>query len=519
MTLLTKSFACYSCSLREVCHFSHSQMKIRVNTTFATVLEILDSSNKIVCERQEFKFGEHGNYTMYSSSCQIEESSPPVNTDFPIYFAILGILLLTFMLGVVSLVHRNSISSWLGEGFEMLDPLSITPSKRLKSLDTFRGITICFMIFVNYGGGGYWFFKHSPWDGLTVADVIFPWFLFIMGVSLGFTIEKKGITQDFVRRVLNRTILLFLIGMIVINNNRDWKTMRIMGVLQRIALCYLIVVVVRSVTHRRIQETQAMTTQLERCSVCADVFVYIADFVIFLLFALLWVGFIFWLPLGSDCPRGYLGPGGLSLNGTYWNCTGGAARVIDSFVLGDSHMYRHPSCKNVYECSTSFEPEGILGTLTATINVFVGLQVSQVLLIFKRNRAKFLRLITWAIVLFFSGAFFDGTFKKEIGLIPMNKNLWSLSFAFITSSISIVLFAILFMVIDVCNWWDGSPFVFTGKNAIALYVVHVLFRSTFPVQWKVTKEHPNELALHLWGVSFWIIVAFFLHRRRIYLSL
>ena len=55
-------------------------------------------------------------------------------------------------------------------------------TQRVLSLDTFRGISIFIMIFVNYGGGGYWFFQHSPWDGLTVADLVFPWFIWIMGI-------------------------------------------------------------------------------------------------------------------------------------------------------------------------------------------------------------------------------------------------------------------------------------------------------------------------------------------------
>ncbi|KAK0396438.1 hypothetical protein QR680_001714 [Steinernema hermaphroditum] len=339
MVLYAKNAACFSCSLRQVCHFNRATMKLIVNTTYGTVLKLVDHRNNTVCKREEFTFGEHGNYTLRSSTCLIEETSPPVNTDLPIYFAILAILLVTFLLGIFSLVRRNSSSSWFGEGYEALDPL------------------------------------------------------------------------------------------------------------------------------------------------------------------------------------GYVGPGGLSQGGKYWNCTGGAATLIDRFVLGESHIYRNPTCKNVYECSSSFEPEGLLGTLTATINVFIGLQISQILLVFKRSKSKFIRFFAWAAVLFGAGTFLDGTFKPEIGLIPINKNLWSLSFTFVTSAVSIIVFSILFLVIDVCKWWDGSPFTFTGKNAIVLYVAHVLFRETFPVQWKVENEHPSRLALNLWGVAFWIIVGFFMHRRGIYLSL
>lgn len=64
-------------------------------------------------------------------------------------------------------------------------------TKRIKSLDVFRGITIILMVFVNYHGGGYWFFNHAPWDGITFADFVFPWFIFIMGTSSAFAISKN----------------------------------------------------------------------------------------------------------------------------------------------------------------------------------------------------------------------------------------------------------------------------------------------------------------------------------------
>ena len=106
------------------------------------------------------------------------------------------------------------------------------------------------MIFVNYGGGGYWFFAHSAWNGLTVADLVFPWFVWIMGAAMAFSFRgplKRGESKlKMLAKVVRRTIILFVFGLII---NTDGcapvalKNLRIMGVLQRLALSYLAVAV------------------------------------------------------------------------------------------------------------------------------------------------------------------------------------------------------------------------------------------------------------------------------------
>ena len=93
------------------------------------------------------------------------------------------------------------------------------PSRRLRSLDCFRGLTILLMIFVNCGGGGYFFFNHSIWNGLTFADCVFPWFMFIMGVSITISMRsaarKTANKRTLMIGVTRRTILLFLFGLLV----------------------------------------------------------------------------------------------------------------------------------------------------------------------------------------------------------------------------------------------------------------------------------------------------------------
>ncbi|CAF3946129.1 unnamed protein product, partial [Rotaria sp. Silwood1] len=112
--------------------------------------------------------------------------------------------------------------------------------KRLRSLDTFRGFSLMVMIFVNYGGGGYWFFKHSIWNGLTVADLVFPWFTWIMGVSIVFShcsMRAKSVRKRIIfLKICRRTLILFILGLILQGGYSRWVYIRIFGVLQRLAI-------------------------------------------------------------------------------------------------------------------------------------------------------------------------------------------------------------------------------------------------------------------------------------------
>ena len=122
------------------------------------------------------------------------------------------------------------------------------PPKRLLSLDVLRGITIAFMIMVNNNGGaGSWgFMNHAQWNGLTPTDLVFPTFVFVMGASIVFAFESRlarGATRaELARHTVQRAVILFAMGWVV--NNFPffhWQGMRFYGVLQRLAVCYLVV--------------------------------------------------------------------------------------------------------------------------------------------------------------------------------------------------------------------------------------------------------------------------------------
>jgi hypothetical protein len=133
----------------------------------------------------------------------------------------------------------------------------MTPHERLSSLDTFRGISLVLMVFVNYGGGGYWFFEHTAWNGLTVADLLFAWFIWIMGTSMAISFEsqRKRLTPwpTIMYRIIRRTIILFALGVIVSNGVISTDTVRLPGVLQRFAFSFFIVAIILAFTPRRYQ--------------------------------------------------------------------------------------------------------------------------------------------------------------------------------------------------------------------------------------------------------------------------
>src|SRR6478672_8977539 len=122
------------------------------------------------------------------------------------------------------------------------------PSGRLLSLDVARGITIAFMIMVNNNGGtGSWgFMNHAAWNGLTATDLVFPTFVFVMGISVVFAIEARlarGVARrELIRHALQRAVILVLLGIVVNSFPRfELEHIRFYGVLQRIAVCYLAV--------------------------------------------------------------------------------------------------------------------------------------------------------------------------------------------------------------------------------------------------------------------------------------
>uniref|UniRef100_A0A914VNC1 DUF5009 domain-containing protein n=1 Tax=Plectus sambesii TaxID=2011161 RepID=A0A914VNC1_9BILA len=535
--LLEQSTECHNCPLVKVCSLRHSTTKLLVDTTFKSVIAVNNSQGGIInCSPWPVHFGEYGHYnlTINDTSCTISEVRPPVNSHTPIYWAFLAYLTLALVYGTALIcfnrfrrVFTNPRITESDSDRLLVDLAAPVPRKRrLGFLDTFRGICIVIMIFVNYGGGHYWFFKHSSWNGLTLADLVFPWFMFVMGVSMALSFEKAAMSASFSKyrvlvSVVRRSAILFLLGMFVINSNgnkNSWANLRIMGVLQRFAIAYLFVACLRLFSLKTASHIRGMQNNMSSLAgPFVDVLVYWTDYLIVGVLLLIWCLIVFLLPV-PGCPSGYLGPGGLDDGGQFANCTGGAAGYIDRLLLGDSHVHRRPSCYHLYRTTQRFDPEGILGCITSIFTVFLGLQAGQIFLIFESKKMQMKRLWYWAVIYGVGGGILC-KFSQNDGFLPVNKNLWTPSFALVLSSLALLIISVLYYTIDDKEWWCGEPFYFVGMNSILLYVGHEVFEKCLPVQWEVPMNHSAQLFMSLWGASFWTVIAYAFHLNKFYLSL
>ena len=287
---------------------------------------------------------------------------------------------------------------------------------RLLSVDAFRGATIALMVLVNNAGDGsnsYGQLKHSQWNGWTITDVVFPTFLFIVGIS----IQLAGL-KPFAK-VLRRSVVLFALGLFVyLFPHFHFETMRIMGVLQRIAICYL----VASFLYRWSERTSWIT---------ACIFVLLLSY---------------WL-LMSTVPVPSYGVGRLDVQGNL-------AHYVDRMVLG----------KHNYASTKTWDPEGILSTLPAIATTLFGVIAG---IILRSSHSLWQRT---------AQLFLIGNFLLAAGLIcdqwlPINKKIWTSSFSLFMAGFSFVLLAVFIYFVELENlqrWF--KPFIIFGRNAIAIYM-------------------------------------------------
>ncbi|KAM4809993.1 heparan-alpha-glucosaminide N-acetyltransferase [Rhinophrynus dorsalis] len=398
-----------------------------------------------------------------------------------------------------------------------------TTCQRLRSLDTFRGLALTIMVFVNYGGGGYWFFKHQSWNGLTVADLVFPWFVFIMGTSICLSLNsmlRKGNSRWNVSgKVLWRSTQLFLIGLFVINQNYckgplSWSEIRILGVLQRLSLTYLVVSLLELMFAKSLPDT---LPQNRTWLMLQDVFLYWPQWLSVLALEAVWLCLTLLLPV-PGCPVGYLGPGGIGDFGKFPNCTGGAAGYIDRTIFGEEHIYHHPTSNVVYKTTMPYDPEGILGTINSVVMAFFGLQAGKILVFYKnQHKQVMVRFFMWSVLMGAVSAILTKCSTNE-GFIPVNKNLWSISYVTTLSCFAFFLLMLIYFLVDVKKVWMGAPFYFPGMNSILVYVGHEVFKNYFPFKWKMNnpQSHGEQLTQNLVATSIWVLIAYILYRKRIF---
>ncbi len=299
-------------------------------------------------------------------------------------------------------------------------------SKRLISLDTFRGMTIAGMIVVNSPGNFgavYPQLKHAVWNGWTFADSIFPSFLFIVGtsivLSLAGRVERGDAGPKLEFQIVKRTVILFMLGLFINSFPvLHLATIRIPGVLQRIALCYFFTAII--VLKYRLKGR------------------------------ILWlVGLLasYWLMMRL-IPVPGVGAGVLEPGRNF-------AAYIDSLFL-KGHMYSY------YE---TWDPEGLISTLPAIATTLFGTLTGDLLRSSLSNRKKTAAMLLAGLFLILLGTILDRW-------LPINKNIWTSSFSIFMAGLGFTAFGILYGIMDVVgfSWW-ARPFVILGINPITAYVL------------------------------------------------
>ncbi len=302
------------------------------------------------------------------------------------------------------------------------------PGGRLFSLDVFRGLTIAAMVLVNNAGSWnavYPPLAHAAWDGWTPTDLIFPFFVFIVGVAIPLAFEKRkaagGNQRDLYLKIFRRTALIFALGLVLtgfpftMEKIAHW---RIPGVLQRIALCYLFAALIFLKSKVR---TQALIASL------------------------LLIGY--WLAMKLIPAPGFAA-GDLSKQGSL-------ASWLDRTLL-PGHIYK-----------PEYDPEGLFSTIPAIATALFGVLAGQWLMQKRQALDKIAGLFVAGALCVIVGYVWDWVF-------PINKALWTSSYVMFTGGLALQLLALCYWAIDLkggkrLKIW-AYPFVVFGVNALALYV-------------------------------------------------
>lgn len=332
---------------------------------------------------------------------------------------------------------------------------------RLLSLDVFRGATIAGMMLVNNPGDWaniYAPFKHAAWNGWTYTDTVFPFFLWIVGVAMTFSFAKRQERGDDVRalawHVVQRSAIIFLIGLVLsglpfglmFGHTFSLSTIRIPGVLQRIAVCYLITGLI---VLRTSWKTQAWITGS--------------------LLLAYWVA-IFVIPV-PGYGAGVLDP----LGNLCW--------YIDSTLLAGHTWVGAPV--------PGFDPEGIFSTLPAIATTLFGVLAGRLLRSERTREEKLVRMFVYGNVLMLAGIIMDNW-------LPINKNLWTSSYSVFMAGLAHNALAVLYWIIDVRKKHEWSkPLAIYGLNAITMFFLAGFFgRLSFLI--KITNEAGELVSLKSW---------------------
>jgi predicted acyltransferase len=365
-------------------------------------------------------------------------------------------------------------------------------SNRYLSLDVFRGLDVTLMIMVNSLGSPntYSSLLHANWHGFTLTDLVFPTFLFVVGSSMSFSMAKYAVMGHgaVLKKIFTRAAIIFLLGylsywfpFVRVDAAGEWfiKPMdetRIFGVLQRIALCYMLAALI---IH----------------------YVGIRGALYFSVVAL--IGYWMILNLFGD----------LTL-------AGNAARKLDIWLIGEKHMHRGDGM--------AFDPEGLLGTLPATVNVIMGYAAALYLRRGGKTNETLRNLLLVGVSLVVVAVLWNAAF-------PINKKLWTSSFVLFTVGIDLAILAALVFVVDIAGQTRWTYFFETfGRNTLFIYLfseIFVVLLRTFSagdvslhswifqnlfISW--ASEHNGAVLFAVWVMLSCWMVGYLMDRKKIYIK-
>lgn len=368
---------------------------------------------------------------------------------------------------------------------------------RFMALDIFRGATMALMVIVNTPGTWAYVYsplRHAQWHGCTLTDLVFPFFLFIIGVAMRFSFDKYDICKygPLFNKIIFRAITIFIIGLLLnafpfIRQDWDWSSFRILGVLQRIALAYFF--------------ASFIVLRFDVKGIVNISFILLVGYWITLM-AYGWYS-------GQD-------PYALKTN---------LILVVDQFLLGESHLYGGTGIQ--------FDPEGLLSTIPSVVTVLIGFLVGTMIKTTNDHEDNAQRMAVLGSLLIIIGWLWGFIF-------PINKQIWTSSYVLYTGGIAIILLAGLIWLVDIkkINWWT-KPFVILGSNAIFLYAlssiwVKILLKISFELEGKMISGYSyfyktifqplagninGSLLFAFFHVVIFLIILTWMYRKKIYIKI
>ncbi|XP_023545272.1 heparan-alpha-glucosaminide N-acetyltransferase isoform X1 [Cucurbita pepo subsp. pepo] len=369
-------------------------------------------------------------------------------------------------------------------------------SKRVASLDIFRGLTVALMILVDDAGGDWPMIGHAPWYGCNLADFVMPFFLFIVGMAIALALKRIPNQLMAIEKVTLRTLKLLFWGLLLqggyshapdkLTYGVDMRKIRLCGILQRIALAYLVVALVEVLSRK----TQASGQPFNHFSIFKSYFWnWLVGACILIVYSALLYGTYIpdWQFTVTDSESVHYGRNFTVACGVRGSldppCN--AVGYIDRKVLGIRHMYAHPAWRRSEACTENspyagpfrdnapswcfapFEPEGILSSISAILSSIIGVHFGHVLIHFQDHSARLKQWVTMGFTLLILGLVLHFTHA-----IPLNKQLYTFSYVCVTSGAAALVFSVFYALVDIWGLrYLFLPLEWIGMNAMLVYVM------------------------------------------------